>query len=105
LIDRGKGDRDRWARLRFAIIGPLLAAPPAKGELQTALRELSARTWQHPVSVDRCASACRRWNAGFQRSKLFCGAERFRRVFPRRIPLFAPHNNGVYPSVISSAMS
>lgn len=49
-MDRRKGDRDRWARLRFAIIGPLLAAPPAKGELQTALRELSARTWQHPVS-------------------------------------------------------
>jgi hypothetical protein len=23
--------RDRWARLRFAIIGPLLAAPPAVG--------------------------------------------------------------------------
>jgi transposase InsO family protein len=50
LTARGKGDRDRWARLRFAIIGPLLAAPPAKGHLQAALRELSERTWQHPVS-------------------------------------------------------
>jgi putative transposase len=50
LTDRGHVDRDRWARLRFAIIGPLLAAPPAKGELQAALRELSARSWQHPVS-------------------------------------------------------
>jgi hypothetical protein len=29
--------RDRWARLRFSIIGPLLAAPPAAGELQAAL--------------------------------------------------------------------
>lgn len=29
--------RDRWARLRFAIIGPLLAAPPAPGELRAAL--------------------------------------------------------------------
>jgi putative transposase len=44
------GDRDRWARLRFAVIGPLLAAPPAKGELQGALRALSQRTWKHPTS-------------------------------------------------------
>ena len=43
-------DRDRWARLRFAIIGPLLAAPPAKGELQDALRALSRRTWEHPTT-------------------------------------------------------
>jgi hypothetical protein len=50
LSDRRKGDRDRWARLRFAIIGPLLAAPPSRGHLQAALRDLSERTWQHPVS-------------------------------------------------------
>jgi putative transposase len=50
MTDRGQADRERWARLRFAIIGPLLAAPPARGELQRALRELSARSWQHPVS-------------------------------------------------------
>ena len=50
MTDRGQADRDRWARLRFAIIGPLLAAPPAKGQLQAALRELSGRSWQHPVS-------------------------------------------------------
>ncbi len=43
-------DPDRWARLRFAIIGPLLAAPPAHGELQGALRELSAKSWRHPVT-------------------------------------------------------
>jgi putative transposase len=51
FIDRGDpADRDRWARLRFSIIGPLLAAPPRKGELQKLLRELSSRTWQHPVT-------------------------------------------------------
>ena len=42
---------------------------------------------------------------GIQRSKLFSGAEKFHRTFPRRIPLFAPHNNGDYPSTIDSAMS
>jgi len=41
-------DQDRWARLRFAVVGPLLAAPPAQGELQHALRELSDRLWSHP---------------------------------------------------------
>lgn len=42
--------RDRWARLRFSIIGPLMAAPPEPGELHAALRLLAAKTWRHPVS-------------------------------------------------------
>lgn len=44
------GDRDRWARLRFMIIGPLLAAPPEPGALQQALAQLAARHWRHPVT-------------------------------------------------------
>lgn len=42
--------RDRWARLRFSIIGPLLAAPPAPGELHAELVLLAAKTWRHPAS-------------------------------------------------------
>ena len=42
--------RDRWARLRFSIIGPLLAAPPAAGELQSALAALADKGWRHPSS-------------------------------------------------------
>ncbi len=42
--------RERWARLRFAIIGPLLAAPPAAGDLRAALHALAARTWRHPLT-------------------------------------------------------
>ncbi len=42
--------RDRWARLRFAIIGPLLAAPPAPGELHEALGALAAKVWRHPFT-------------------------------------------------------
>jgi transposase InsO family protein len=42
--------RDRWARLRFSIIGPLLAAPPAPRELSAALSALAARAWRHPRS-------------------------------------------------------
>jgi putative transposase len=56
--------RDRWARLRFAIIGPLLAAPPAAGDLQGRLSELAARTWRHPLTgleVRFGASTIERW--------------------------------------------
>ena len=33
------------ALLRLAVIGPLLAAPPAKGGLQAALQELAGKDW------------------------------------------------------------
>jgi transposase InsO family protein len=36
--------------LRFSVIGQLLAAPPAKGELKAAIEVLAARTWQHPTT-------------------------------------------------------
>jgi putative transposase len=39
--------RVRWARLRFAIIGPLLAAPPDDGELKA---RLDARSFRHPAT-------------------------------------------------------
>ena len=42
--------RDRWARLRFSIIGRLLAAPPAPGDVHGALATLAARAWRHPIS-------------------------------------------------------
>lgn len=42
--------RDCWARLRFTIIGHLLAAPPAPGELHGALALLAVKRWRHPVS-------------------------------------------------------
>ncbi len=42
--------RNALARLRFAIIGPLMAAPLPSGELHGALRLLAAKTWRHPVS-------------------------------------------------------
>ena len=56
--------RDRWARLRFAIIGPLLAAPPVVGELHEALTLLAAKTWRHPftgLDVRFGVSTIERW--------------------------------------------
>jgi putative transposase len=41
---------ERWAHLRFSVIGQLLAAPPPKGELKAALQALAGRTWQHPTT-------------------------------------------------------
>jgi len=55
---------ERWAHLRFAVIGQLLAAPPPKGELRAELKQLAARTWQHPISgepVRFAASTIERW--------------------------------------------
>ena len=39
-----------WARLRFAIVGALLAAPPAPGDLGPALDRLAAQRWRHPTT-------------------------------------------------------
>jgi len=32
------------------VVGELLAAPPARGQLRAELKRLAARTWKHPVS-------------------------------------------------------
>jgi putative transposase len=56
--------RERWARLRFAIIGPLLAAPPGEGDLHQALNALAAKTWRHPLTgleVRFAYSTLERW--------------------------------------------
>lgn len=44
--------RDRWARLRFAVVGPLLAAPPEPGHLRELITALAAKRWRHPVTGD-----------------------------------------------------
>jgi putative transposase len=41
---------DGWARLRFAIVGPLLADPPPAGQLGARLKELAAKEWRHPLT-------------------------------------------------------
>jgi transposase InsO family protein len=56
--------QDRWARLRFALVGPLLSAPPAAGELARELTRLAEKVWCHPVSgtpVRFARSTIERW--------------------------------------------
>jgi putative transposase len=55
---------ERWAHLRFSVVGQLLAAPPPKGELRAELTQLAARTWQHPITgkpVRFALSTIERW--------------------------------------------
>lgn len=40
----------RWARLRFAVVGRLLASPPKRGELRAELERLSKELWRHPTT-------------------------------------------------------
>ena len=41
---------ESWAHLRFSVVGSLLAAPPAHGELQAELEKLAAKSWLHPLT-------------------------------------------------------
>jgi transposase InsO family protein len=48
--DNAPSARVRWARLRFQILGPLLAAPADDGELKTRITELADRRWRNPTT-------------------------------------------------------
>ena len=59
-----RGERERWARLRFAVVGPLLASPPPKGRLRAELKRLAQQHWEHPCGeglVRFSASTIERW--------------------------------------------
>src|SRR6201988_317450 len=56
---------ERWARFRFSVIGPLLAAPPERGELQGQLESLAAKKWHHPITGEQVQfgfSTIERWS-------------------------------------------
>ena len=46
----------RWANVRFAVIGRLLAAPPGSGCLREELLQLAAKEWTHPSTGSPSAS-------------------------------------------------
>jgi putative transposase len=53
-----------WARFRFSVVGSLLSSPPVRGALKTAIRDLAAKTWSHPVTgrdVRLSAVTIERW--------------------------------------------
>lgn len=84
--------RVRWARLRFQIIGPLLATPPESGELAGRIAELAAKSFRHPTTgeVLRCsAKSIERW---FYAAR---NAQDPFRALERKVPKHA----GSHPSV------
>src|SRR5262249_62229492 len=52
MADQARSRRvhEGWAHTRFSVIGHLLAAPPPKGGLASAIAALSQRTWRHPTT-------------------------------------------------------
>jgi len=61
-----------WARFRFSVVGSLLSAPPARGDLTAAIQALAEKTWTHPVSgreVRFAASTIERWYTTAHREK------------------------------------
>ena len=78
---RGRRVHERWAQLRFSVIGQLLAAPPPKGELRRRIAALADRTWRHPITGEPVRfgfSTIERWFyralEGAQRSRSACCA-------------------------------
>lgn len=63
---------ERWALVRFSVVGPLLASPPARGDLRAKLEELAARSWLHPVSGEPTrfgVSTIERWYYAARRAR------------------------------------
>ena len=55
---------ERWARLRFSVVGPLLASPPPAGQLRAELERLARKHWRHPTKdelVQFGLSTIERW--------------------------------------------
>jgi putative transposase len=55
---------ERWAHLRFSVVGPLLASPPTPGELYLELSRLAEKEWRHPrtgAPIRFAVSTIERW--------------------------------------------
>ncbi len=65
MVHKGEArSHERWAELRFSIVGPLLASPPEPGQLQAELARLAAKVWRHPSTGEPlrfAVSTIERW--------------------------------------------
>jgi len=55
---------ERWAHLRFSVIGLLLTETPSRGQLRAELERLASRTWRYPITGERvrfALSTIERW--------------------------------------------
>ena len=70
-IDNAVSTGMRWARFRFAVVGPLLASVFEHGQLAVQLQQLAGRAWQHPSTgqpVRFSVSTIERWYYWAKRS-------------------------------------
>jgi putative transposase len=84
--------RVRWARLRFQIIGTLLAAPPDEGELRPRLTELAARAWAHPTTGEVVRFSLKSIERWFYAAR---GAADPMAVLARKVPKHAGTHPGI----------
>lgn len=87
--DERPRSHERWAHLRFSVVGHLLASPPAPGELRAELSRLAEKPWRHPTTGELVRfglSTIERWYyaaraganpVGTLRRKLRCDSGRF----------------------------
>ena len=62
--DARESTAQAWMRFRFGVVGPLLSAPPGKGQLGKEISALAQRKWSHPVTgkpVTFAPSTIERW--------------------------------------------
>lgn len=62
--EKKPGRVESWEAFRFGVVGPLLASPPAKGELQAEIAKLAAKGWLPPgyqIPVKYGFSTIERW--------------------------------------------
>lgn len=58
-----------WARFRFSVIGPLLAAPSARGELKASIQSLAEKIWTHPVTGEDVRYSARTIETWYYKAK------------------------------------
>jgi hypothetical protein len=55
---------ERWARFRFSVVGPLLAAPLSEASSRVNSKSLAAKKWHHSITGQRVQfglSTIERW--------------------------------------------
>ena len=90
--DHAPSARVRWARLRFQILGPLLAAPADDGELKARIEALAARPWRHPTTGETIRFSFKTLERWWYVAR---GADNPLAVLARKVPSHA----GTHPSL------
>lgn len=90
--------RLRWARLRFAIIGPLLASPPETGQLAGRIVELASRSWKHPTTGEAIRFSAKTIERMYYQAR---GEADPLRALERKVPKHA----GTHPSMSAGLMA